>query len=229
MAPFILEELAVLEQTSEKATAALIFLHGASQSGQELLKNFKKYFGAEGHPYIKCYFPTAPERYLTIRDMTQRYWFDVVRTGKEQDEVNCCMNDADDVADLLEKLVLEIEESGIPRKRIIIGGCSQGGMVSMYAAYSRGVQVGGVFGIAASFPFFRQCSLLSGSTTPLLSIYGQKDSFIMPSVMDRVWQLFRSKKIPMTVRCLPNLGHDMDIEYTRLLFEWVEQKYPQDD
>uniref|UniRef100_A0A0A9WTI3 palmitoyl-protein hydrolase n=1 Tax=Lygus hesperus TaxID=30085 RepID=A0A0A9WTI3_LYGHE len=229
MAPFVLEELHVLDQTSEKATAALIFLHGASQTGQVLLNNFKKYLGAEGHPYIKCYFPTAPERYLTIRDMRQRYWFDAVRTGIEPDEVSCCMKDADDVTDLLEKLIREIEESGIPRKRIIIGGTSQGGMVSIYAAYSRGIQVGGVFGIAASFPFFRQCTLISGSSTPMLSIYGQKDSFIMPSVMDKVWRLLRSKKIPLTVKSLPNLGHDMDIEYTRLLFEWLEKKYPEDD
>ncbi|KAF6209044.1 hypothetical protein GE061_014787 [Apolygus lucorum] len=226
MGAFELEEIVVLEQTGEKATAALIFLHGATLTGHDVKDEFKRYFKAEGHPYIKCYFPTAPERYLTMRDMKQRYWFDCARTGSANEDVICSIEDAEYVSLILDKLADEIEQSGIPRERIIIGGASQGGMVSIYATYVQGINIGGVVAISAAFPFYKQVILLEGTTTPLLSIYGQKDSFIKPTVMGMMWQLFRNKKINMNVKTLRHLGHDMDPEYTKLMFEWIEQKFP---
>ncbi|KAF6209042.1 hypothetical protein GE061_014785 [Apolygus lucorum] len=151
----------VLEPTSGKATAALIFLHGTGEVGKETKEKFVKFMGNCGHPYIKVYFPTAKERYLKIRDTITTFWFNAVRSGPGNEEVDGNVDDANKVTDMIEELIKEIESTGIPRERIAIGGSSQGGMVAIFAAYVRGIKIGAVVGIAASFAvFMRQVKLL---------------------------------------------------------------------
>uniref|UniRef100_A0A0K8T815 palmitoyl-protein hydrolase n=2 Tax=Lygus hesperus TaxID=30085 RepID=A0A0K8T815_LYGHE len=209
MSTSVLNGIDVLEQTGEKATAALIFLHGTGENGKETKEKFVKFMGfmGSGHPYIKVYFPTAKERYLKIRDTVTTFWFNAVRIGPGNEEVDGNVHDANAVTDMIEELIKEIESTGIPRERIAIGGSSQGGMVSIFAAYVRGLKVGAVVGISATFSvFMRQVKMVENSAIPLLSLCGQKDAFIEPGAMNLVWQYFRKHKIPF----LPNPFYSVD-------------------
>ncbi|BES96564.1 acyl-protein thioesterase [Nesidiocoris tenuis] len=215
----------ILKATSSQPTAALVFLHGTGSSGLECKTNFMKFLGAHGHKYIDIYLPTARERYLKIQDKVTTFWFDAVRTGSDNMDVEGSTKDADEVSAKLEEIVSKIEATGIPRERIAIGGMSQGGMVSVYAAYVRGIKVGAVVSISASFPFHNNSKFLPKPTVPLLSIYGQQDAFIMPRVMDAVWKLFRMNKIPFTPKSLVKSGHPLDANYAKIMFEWLEKRF----
>ncbi|BES96565.1 Lysophospholipase-like 1 [Nesidiocoris tenuis] len=209
--------------------AALVFLHGSGSSGLECKNSFVKFLRGVGHKYIDVYFPTAKERYLKIQDRVTTYWFDAVRTGSNNIDVEGNIDDANEVSAALDKIVSEIEATGIPRERIAIGGTSQGGMVSIYAAYVRGVKVGAVVGISASFPFYTNSKFLPDPTTPLISIYGQQDAFVVPCVMNAVWNFFRRNKIPFVVRSFLKHGHSLDVDYVKCMFEWLEDKFLRED
>ncbi|BES96566.1 Lysophospholipase-like 1 [Nesidiocoris tenuis] len=230
MANFDFEDIAIIEQTGYKPTAALIFLHGEGQTGQEICNIFKDYFGTKsGHSYFKLIFPTAPVRTLTSRNPKlhdQRYWFDVVPTGQSSVDVSCNLKDAEDVSSALDRLIEKTSISGVPRDRIVIGGISQGGMVSLYAAYARGIRIGGVVSIASPFLFHKQTTLLDGKKPPLLSIYGEKDVSISSEEMNTTWTMFKQKQLPATIKKLRQQGHNMHTDYAKVIFEWLQSEFP---
>lgn len=120
----------VVLQATKKHTATLVFLHGLGDNG----------FGWAGAlnmikpSNLKVICPTAPMMPVTLNGgASMPAWYDI-RSLDERDPEREDMEGVAWSVDLLHKLVKMEEMHGVKSDRVMIGGFSQGGAVSLRAA-----------------------------------------------------------------------------------------------
>ncbi|XP_072426648.1 acyl-protein thioesterase 1 isoform X1 [Chiloscyllium punctatum] len=131
---------------AKKATAAVIFLHGLGDTG---------YGWAEGltairAPHVKYICPHAPIAPVTMNfRMNMSSWFDIIGLSVDSvEDEGGIKNAAESV-----KAMIDLEvKNGIPSHRIILGGFSQGGALSLYTALTTHQKLGGVIGLSCWLP-----------------------------------------------------------------------------
>ncbi|XP_037677470.1 acyl-protein thioesterase 1-like [Choloepus didactylus] len=116
--------LPAIVPAARKATAAVIFLHGLGDTG-----------------------PVMP---VTLNmNMTMPSWFDIIglSPGSQEDEPGI-KQAAENVKSLIDQEV----KNGIPSNRIILGGFSQGGALSLYTALTTQQKLAGVIALSCWLP-----------------------------------------------------------------------------
>jgi predicted esterase len=129
-------------------SAAVIFLHGLGDTGEGWRTAATQL--AKRLPHVKFLLPTAPSRPVALnRGRVMPAWYDIkaLPTGDhdnddddDDDGDDDNGQDMDGIAasrDTVERLVAqEAAQHGIPRSRVVVGGFSQGAVVSMYTGLS---------------------------------------------------------------------------------------------
>ncbi|MBQ4834102.1 carboxylesterase [Pseudoalteromonas sp. MMG010] len=116
-------------QGEHKAT--VIWLHGLGDSGDGFLPVASQ-LGLPAELGVKFIFPHAPVQPVTINGgMEMRSWYDIksLDLDKRADEQG-----VRESAYLVEQLIDQEVESGIPANKIILAGFSQGGVISLHLA-----------------------------------------------------------------------------------------------
>ncbi|OCH89463.1 Phospholipase/carboxylesterase [Obba rivulosa] len=125
--PELLEFISV--EPLQKHTATIIFVHGLGDSGYgwrpvaEMLKT------EPGLQHIKWILPHAPALSVTVNGgMEMPAWYDIVKFGPggTDDESGMLRS-----RQRLDELIAAQIEAGIPADRIVLGGFSQGGTISL--------------------------------------------------------------------------------------------------
>ncbi|KAH0839774.1 Alpha/Beta hydrolase protein [Lanmaoa asiatica] len=115
---------------SAEHTATVIFLHGLGDSGSgwlgivEMVKNEL--------PHVKWLLPNAPSRSITAnRGFVMPGWFDLPSwdLGDKHEDRDGML----DSARTIDKYIQDEINAGIPAERIVVGGFSQGGSMSLLA------------------------------------------------------------------------------------------------
>ncbi|XP_010630729.1 acyl-protein thioesterase 1-like [Fukomys damarensis] len=108
---------------SQKATAAVIFLHGLGDTG----RGRAEAFAGIRSSHIKYICPRAPEMPVTLNMNVAMPWFDIPGLSPDSQEDGPGIKQAgENVKALREQEV----ENGVPSNRIILGGFSQEGRSS---------------------------------------------------------------------------------------------------
>ncbi|WWC63891.1 acyl-protein thioesterase 1 [Kwoniella dejecticola CBS 10117] len=131
----------------EAHTATVIFLHGLGDSGHGWLPVAKLLWSS--FPNVKWILPHAPQIPIMLNGgMRMPGWFDLSSLDNLTD------SKYDDEAGILEsiasvdKLIQAEIDSGIPENKIILGGFSQGGVISILTALTSKRKLGGVVGLS---------------------------------------------------------------------------------
>ncbi|KAF8800237.1 Phospholipase/carboxylesterase [Phlegmacium glaucopus] len=142
-------------EPSKKHTATVIFLHGLGDSGDALRKLIGpclKWRTSEGLDHIKFIFPSAPLMVVTgfgksiIPSWFDCYSFDIPdRAEDEKGLYNA-------VKWVNEFISIEETQHHIPPERIIIGGLSQGGAVSLLTSITIKKPIAGLFALSTYIP-----------------------------------------------------------------------------
>lgn len=125
---------------------AVILLHGLGADGYD----FEPIVGQLGLEDVRFVFPHAPVRRITINGgLPMRAWFDILGFGpaSPQDERGIRASAAA-VAELIGREV----ERGMPARRIVLAGFSQGGALALHAALREPRQLAGVLALSAFLP-----------------------------------------------------------------------------
>lgn len=162
---------AVVIKPLAKHNATLIFLHGLGDSGHgwsELGLRWQRTF-----PSVKFIFPHAPTMAVSINmGMRMPSWYDISgpldeRARHDEKGLESSKNI---VLSIVEK---EIKESGIEEGRIVIGGFSQGGAVSLYTlTNSDNKSFGGCVVLSSYLPGNGKGN---GKQTPIYMAHGTND------------------------------------------------------
>ena len=135
-------------EPKEKATAAVIWLHGLGADGYDF-EAVVPLLGNVPH-YTRFVFPHAPERAVTINNgMVMRAWYDIVSMDihKRADAIGVRDSEA-----IVQKLVHSEVEKGIPLKRIVLAGFSQGGAIVLHSGVRFSSRLAGIIALSTYLP-----------------------------------------------------------------------------
>lgn len=145
-APFVVPAL-------KKHTSTVILAHGLGDSGASwvgLAQNWRRRSKFEETSFI---FPNAPMIPITVNGgMVMPGWYDIAHLGQDMDYEDAQRNQDENgiikTRDYFNSLIKEEIDKGIDPSRIVIGGFSQGGAISLFTGITNGHKLGGVFGLS---------------------------------------------------------------------------------
>uniref|UniRef100_A0A803WC66 Acyl-protein thioesterase 1 n=2 Tax=Ficedula albicollis TaxID=59894 RepID=A0A803WC66_FICAL len=124
----------------------VIFLHGLGDTGHgwsEALAGIKS-------PHVKYICPHAPVMPVSLNmNMSMPSWFDIIGLSPDSQEDEAGIKQA---AENVKALIDQEVKNGIPSNRIILGGFSQGGALSLYTALTTHQKLAGVVALSCWLP-----------------------------------------------------------------------------
>jgi phospholipase/carboxylesterase len=164
-------------ESAPSPDAAVIWLHG---------------LGADGHDFepvvpqlrlprelrVRFVFPHAPVRPVTINlGMAMRAWYDILQLGGgREDEAGIRASQA-----LLEALIERERGRGVPARRVVLAGFSQGGAIALHTGLRHVERLAGILALSTYLPLAAtvaaERSAVSGDV-PIFMAHGSVDDMI---------------------------------------------------
>ena len=121
---------AVEIETGRNPTGTVLWLHGLGADGHDFAPIVPQLVESHERP-LRFVFPHAPVRPVTINNgMSMRAWYDILGFGRgfPHDEVGIRASDGE-----VRELIQRENQRGIATNRIVLGGFSQGGAISLFS------------------------------------------------------------------------------------------------
>uniref|UniRef100_A0A0X3PRN5 palmitoyl-protein hydrolase n=1 Tax=Schistocephalus solidus TaxID=70667 RepID=A0A0X3PRN5_SCHSO len=214
-------------ESKVKQTASLIFLHGLGDTGHGWAETLREYVP----PYCKVICPHAKARPVALNmNMVMPAWHDIYGLDFDapQDE-----NGIKSAAEELSKWVDAEVTAGIPANRIIVGGFSQGGSVSLYYALTNKKNpITGVVALSCWLPlharFMQNPNLVEADKSlPIFQCHGTMDPIVpfeMGSETSTILKNMGFSKSSLTK--IPGMGHSSSDRELEMVREFFNEKLP---
>jgi len=169
---------AVEIETGRNPTGAVIWLHGLGADGHDFAPIVPQLVTPDERP-LRFVFPHAPVRPVTINGgMAMRAWYDILSFDRSaaQDTTGIRASDA-----LVGELIRRENQRGIATNRIVLGGFSQGGAISLFSGVRYPEKLAGIMGLSCYM--LLEDSLPTERTrvnyaTPLFLAHGLQDPVV---------------------------------------------------
>ena len=143
------EQLQAIEiETKPKPSHSVIWLHGLGADGNDFVPIVQE---LSLPPLgIRFVFPHAPMRPVTINGgFVMRAWYDIVHQDMVMKEDEHGVRQAQK---MIEELIAKEETRGVPARRIVVAGFSQGGVISLQTGLRQPGRLAGVMSLSAYLP-----------------------------------------------------------------------------
>ncbi|KJK83538.1 hypothetical protein H634G_01667 [Metarhizium anisopliae BRIP 53293] len=128
-------------------TATVVFIHGLGDTGHGWADAVSFWRTRQSMNEIKFILPHAPHIPITMNGgMPMPGWFDIKTLVKGADEDGPGVLQS---RDYLHGLIQQEIKDGISADRIVLGGFSQGGAMSIFAGLTAPVKIGGIVGLSS--------------------------------------------------------------------------------
>lgn len=171
------------------ANGCIIFLHGLGDTSlgwSWLADRLKQPNGLKNADRINYVFPNAPMSFVSGIQTMSTSWFDF--ESIEDIESSYRSEDVFKSSQILKDLIKEqIEKYKVPSEKIIIGGFSQGSVISLVTYATLDVKIGGLISLSGFLPLTDSLRKLSTSVnrdSPFLIGHGKEDDIILPKYAD---------------------------------------------
>ncbi|KAI1626962.1 acyl-protein thioesterase 1 [Exophiala viscosa] len=138
---------ALIVPALKKHSATIIMAHGLGDSGAGWVSLAESWRRRGKFEDVKFIFPNAPNIPITVNfGMSMPGWYDISDfsdLNQQQDESGIFRSRS-----TFTKLITDEVAAGIPSNRIILGGFSQGGAMSLFTGVTTPHKLGGVFGLS---------------------------------------------------------------------------------
>ncbi|HVC01377.1 MAG TPA: hypothetical protein VND80_04140 [Steroidobacteraceae bacterium] len=165
-------------ETAPAPNAAVIWLHGLGADGHDF-EPIVPHIVADRERAWRFVFPHAPIRPVTLNGgMRMRAWYDIKSLDRKTTEDLQGFTDA--AAGVREILAREAAR-GIPASRIVLGGFSQGGAVSLYTAPRLAERLAGVLALSCYLPLADRLAAeraAANDATPIFMAHGLEDNVL---------------------------------------------------
>jgi phospholipase/carboxylesterase len=164
-------------ETGAKPGAAVFWLHGLGADGHDFEPIVPELRLPAAKP-VRFIFPNAPQRPVTINmGMRMPAWYDILQLGGgAEDEAGIRESQAS-----LEKLISIQKQKGIPARKIVLAGFSQGGAIALQTALRHAERLAGVMALSTYLPLAAKLqaerSAINGDL-PVLMAHGSHDPMI---------------------------------------------------
>jgi phospholipase/carboxylesterase len=165
-------------ETAAKPNAAVIWLHGLGADGHDF-EPIVPEIVRRGERAWRFVFPNAPVRPVTINGgMPMRAWYDLKGLDRKSGEDGGGFRATDA---LIRQLIAREGERGIPARRVVLAGFSQGAAVSLYTAPRFEEGLAGVMALSGYLPgetTLHAERSPSNNTTPIFMAHGRADNVL---------------------------------------------------
>ncbi|KAE9992783.1 hypothetical protein Vi05172_g13037 [Venturia inaequalis] len=138
---------AIVVPAIKRHTATIIVAHGLGDSGNGWLWLAENWRRRNKFDEVKFVFPNAPNIPITLNGgMRMPGWYDITSLSaisQAEDEAGITRTQA-----YFHSLIADEASKGIPTERIVLGGFSQGGAMSLFAGLTAPSKLGGIFGLS---------------------------------------------------------------------------------
>uniref|UniRef100_A0A8C9SS39 Acyl-protein thioesterase 1 n=1 Tax=Scleropages formosus TaxID=113540 RepID=A0A8C9SS39_SCLFO len=166
--------LPAIVPAARKATAAVIFLHGLGDTGH----GWAEAFAGIRTPHVKYICPHASLSSPFTNPLCS-YRFDIISLSPEAEEDESGIKRA---AENIKALIDQEVKNGIPSHRIVLGGFSQGGALSLYTALTMHQKLAGVMALSCWLPlrssFPQAAASSSNKDVHILQCHGEADPLV---------------------------------------------------
>lgn len=161
--------------TSESIYASVIWMHGLGADGNDFVPVVKML----NLPHIRFILPHAPYRNITRNNgYEMRAWYDVYGLTPISREDNIGIGESQLE---IEQLIAKEISRGIPSKRIVLAGFSQGGAIALHTALRYVQPLAGVLALSTYLPLRANLAAEKNSAnqqTPIFMAHGRDDAVI---------------------------------------------------
>jgi phospholipase/carboxylesterase len=135
-------------ETAPAPDAAVIWLHGLGADGYDFEPVVPE-LRLPAKLRVRFVFPHAPVRPVTLNmGMPMRAWYDILQLGGgAEDEAGLRASQA-----LVEGLIEREKGRGVPARRIVLAGFSQGGAIALQAGLRYPERLGGILALSTYLP-----------------------------------------------------------------------------
>jgi phospholipase/carboxylesterase len=165
-------------QSTDAPGASLIVLHGLGADGHDFVPIAQELdLAAVGG--ARFIFPHAPMRPVTMNGgYVMRAWYDIAGTpqARNEDEAGLRASQA-----LIEALIRQERERGVPASRIVLMGFSQGCAMTLLAGLRHGERLAGLVGLSGYLPLAERTAAersAANADVPIFLAHGRDDAMI---------------------------------------------------
>jgi len=157
---------------------SVIWLHGLGADGHDF-EGIVPDLHLVAEPHIRFIFPNAPVQPVTVNGgMKMRAWYDVLGTTLETDVDVAGIYQS---AGLIDRLIQQEMDKGIPAEHILLAGFSQGGVIALHAGLRYPKRLAGIVALSACLPTVEQLKSEGSAinhATPIFMGHGILDAVI---------------------------------------------------
>ena len=158
--------------------ATLIVLHGLGADGTDFIPMCDALDLASVGP-VRCVMPRAPERAVTINNgYRMRAWYDILGTDLQRREDEAGLRESvQQVHALLDREVAR----GVPARRIVLAGFSQGCAITLLAGLRYRARLAGLAGMSGYLPLADTTAAErhdANRDTPVFLAHGRSDAMV---------------------------------------------------
>ena len=214
----------VIVQPKECHTATLIFLHGLGDSGH----GWASTIGEIVPSYCKVICPTAPINPVTLNGGYQMTsWFDLITLDINGREDEKGIREAG--ASIHKMIDEEISKTNIPSNRILIGGFSQGGGLSLHSALRYEKPLAGVLAFSCWLPIHKEypdAAAASNKEINILQCHGDSDAIVHVDFGRRSHEILKRFNPNVVFKEYPGMSHSSCSEELRDAKEFIKKILP---
>lgn len=200
----------------------LILLHGWGADGRDLI-DLAAPIQAE-LPHLGLFTPHAP--YPCSANPMGRQWFEL--TERFFEKPASVLAEIEDVSQIIDEMIEALmAELSIKRHQIILGGFSQGGMMTLYLASQyasyRGKKVAGYASIAGALIAPDRLLPAGDKAAPIWLAHGQMDQVVPFAAMEKAQKELAGKQYDVSVCVRPMMAHSIDMPTVESLIAFIKQ------
>lgn len=223
--------LNIIKPLSGYHTGTVLFFHGSGDTGRGIRQWVKFLLGNDmAFNQIQVVYPTAPLRpYTPMGGEQSNVWFDRLGINPDVPEHK---ESLDYIGDEMTKYIKLEVAKGISLNRIIIGGFSMGGCLSLHLAFRYIPEVAGVFALSS---FLNKNSLVYNEleavndnrlNIPLFMCHGDRDDLVPIEWGENTYQNLLNLGIKAQFNQIKNTQHELKKDEMKKLSEWILKVLP---
>lgn len=202
----------------QEVTGSVIWLHGLGASGHDF-EPLVPHLGLKSN--IRFIFPHAPQRPVTINGgLVMPSWYDILSLGEIR-EVDWKQVEQS-VADL-EAFLKREEEHGIPSKRVVLAGFSQGGAITLQTALHLKQKLAGIMALSTYLfapETIPNAADTANSNTPILMHHGLYDPVVPLTLAERSQAALKKQAFAINWQTWP-MQHGVCPEQIAVIGQWL--------
>ncbi|RDL40986.1 uncharacterized protein BP5553_00965 [Venustampulla echinocandica] len=211
-------------------TATVIMAHGLGDSGAGWVSLAENWRRRQKFDEVKFVFPNAPTIPITVNmGMQMPGWYDITQFNDlqdRQDEVGILRS-----REYFHSLIKAEIDAGVPSERIVLGGFSQGGAMSIFSGITAPTKLGGIFGLSCYLLLHNKIKDFvekgnPNKDTPIFMGHGDSDPLVIPEWGNMTAEILRKDGWKVDLKMYKDLEHSADPEEIDDVEKYLNERIP---